>query len=118
MDIRKSGYYWVKLPANYGWQIGCYTAIDELWSFFVTKHEYTDDLLLEIDEKEIIREIMEENEKLDEQISGTAEGNYWKERCLLAEKCLKTSPCDPDITDEQMGAQSEYNEYLTMKGYR
>ena len=56
MDIRKSGHYWVKLPANYGWHIGCYTTIDRLWSFFVTSKEYTDDLLLEIDEREIVRE--------------------------------------------------------------
>jgi hypothetical protein len=55
MDIRKSGYYWVKLPVNYGWQIGLYTTVDRLWSFFVTSRQYTDKLLIEIDEREITR---------------------------------------------------------------
>ena len=39
--------------------------------------------------------------------------NYWKTRCELAEKCLEESPCDPDITNEQIFAHSNYNAFLS-----
>lgn len=52
-DERKTGYYWVKLRGDYGWQIGLYTSIDNLWSFLITSRQYRDSLLLEIDENEI-----------------------------------------------------------------
>lgn len=34
---------------------------------------------------------------------------YWKRRCKAAEKFIKESPCDPDITSKQIEA---YNEWL------
>lgn len=37
---------------------------------------------------------------------------YWKKRCELAEKCLKESPCDPDITKAQIEAHQKYNDFL------
>lgn len=37
---------------------------------------------------------------------------YWKERCKLAEKCLEESPCDPDITSEQIKAWEEYHKFI------
>ena len=40
--------------------------------------------------------------------------NYWKQRCQLAEKCLYASPCDPDITKEQIQAHREYNAFLNI----
>ena len=55
MTDRKSGYYWVNIHESYGWQLGYYHNFTETWSFFVTNKEWTDDLVIEIDEKEIVR---------------------------------------------------------------
>lgn len=33
---------------------------------------------------------------------------YWRERCLAAELFIKESPCDPDITKEQIEAYSKW----------
>ena len=41
---------------------------------------------------------------------------YWRYRCLLAEKCLSVSPCDPDITNEQINAHKSYNQFLETFG--
>lgn len=41
---------------------------------------------------------------------------YWRNRCLLAEKCLSESPCDPDITNEQINAHNSYNEFIEAFG--
>ena len=41
---------------------------------------------------------------------------YWRNRCLLAEKCLYESPCDPDITGEQINAHKDYNQFLKTFG--
>jgi hypothetical protein len=38
--------------------------------------------------------------------------DYWETRCALAEKCLEETPCDPDITSEQIAAWAEYKAYL------
>jgi hypothetical protein len=38
--------------------------------------------------------------------------SYWRIRCELAEKCLEESPCDPDISAEQIAAHKSYNEFL------
>lgn len=37
---------------------------------------------------------------------------YCRTRCELAEECLQESPCDPDITAEQIRAHSIYNEFV------
>ena len=42
--------------------------------------------------------------------------NYWQIRCELAEKCLEKSPCDPDITKDQIEAHKEYNDFLKKHG--
>lgn len=41
---------------------------------------------------------------------------YWKQRCLLAEKCLEESPCDPDITESQIKAWNNYHEFIKSHG--
>lgn len=41
-----------------------------------------------------------------------AESGYWKERCLLSEDCLEKSPCDPDITSEQIEAWQTYHRFI------
>jgi hypothetical protein len=41
---------------------------------------------------------------------------YWETRCKLAEKCLEESPCDPDITSNQIVAHSEYHKFLKENG--
>jgi hypothetical protein len=42
--------------------------------------------------------------------------DYWKQRCLLAEKCLEESPCDPDITSDQIKAHNAYNKFISWAG--
>jgi hypothetical protein len=37
--------------------------------------------------------------------------DYWKERCLAAEKFIKLSPCEPGIYDYQLVA---YNEWIEL----
>jgi hypothetical protein len=54
-DMRKSGYYWVNIHSSYGWHIGYYHQFTEEWSFLITNNKYTDDLLIEVDETEIVR---------------------------------------------------------------
>lgn len=41
---------------------------------------------------------------------------YWKDRCLLSEKCLEASPCDTDIDEEQIIAFSNYNNFIGLYG--
>ena len=47
--------------------------------------------------------------KMSKKLSKT---EYWKQRCLLAEKCIEESPCDPDITEEQIKAFKEYHNFI------
>ena len=42
--------------------------------------------------------------------------DYWKQRCLLAEKCLEESPCDPDITSDQIKAWNAYHKFISWAG--
>lgn len=39
--------------------------------------------------------------------------DYWKQRCLLAEKCLDESQCDPDITSDQISAWDNYRKFIS-----
>jgi len=39
------------------------------------------------------------------------EKDYWKARCVLAEKFIKESPCDPDVTTEQWKAYMDWQYY-------
>lgn len=38
---------------------------------------------------------------------------YWKRRCKLSEKYSDESPCDPDITKEQIKAWRAYADFIT-----
>jgi hypothetical protein len=42
----------------------------------------------------------------------TKQSIYWNARCLLAEKYIAASPCDPDITTEQLRAYQDWQEVL------
>jgi hypothetical protein len=42
--------------------------------------------------------------------------DYWKQRCLLAEKCLEESQCDADITSEQIKAWNAYHKFISLAG--
>ena len=42
-----------------------------------------------------------------------AELDYWKTRCELAEKFIEESPCDVDITPNQLKAWNEYQQFKT-----
>lgn len=37
---------------------------------------------------------------------------YWKHRCLAAEKFIEESPCDPDIYPSQMDAYNEWQKWI------
>ena len=37
---------------------------------------------------------------------------YWKQRCLLAEQVIAESPCDDDITEDQIAAWGDYRYFL------
>lgn len=51
-------------------------------------------------------------------VSGSllSDTDYWKQRCLLAEKCLEESPCDPDITSDQIKAWNAYHKFISWAG--
>jgi hypothetical protein len=36
--------------------------------------------------------------------------SYWIIRCLAAEECIAKSPCDPDITEEQVAAHTAWKQ--------
>ncbi len=42
--------------------------------------------------------------------------DYWKQRCLLAEQCLEETPCDPDITADQIKAWKAYHKFISLAG--
>ncbi len=50
---------------------------------------------------------------IEEKNSEISDLDYWKTRCQLAEKCLDETPCDPDITYEQMKAWDAYHEFIS-----
>jgi len=56
MENRECGYYWVNIHSSYGWQLGYWQQSTETFSFLVTSKEWTNDLVIEVDEKRIIRE--------------------------------------------------------------
>lgn len=37
---------------------------------------------------------------------------YWKTRCILAEIVIEKTPCDPDVTPEQIHADAVYKQFL------
>lgn len=37
---------------------------------------------------------------------------YWQRRCELAEAIIEHTPCDPDVTQEQIVAHSAYNHFI------
>lgn len=45
---------------------------------------------------------------------GSHNEGYWEKRCLAAEKYIDKSPCDPDITDEQIDAYNEWKEFQSL----
>ena len=49
-------------------------------------------------------------------VSGSADADYWSERCKHAENIWKKSPCDPDITDEQIEAHNRYHNFIKENG--
>lgn len=53
-------------------------------------------------------QIMREYAKIIPEVKEVEPYNYWKERCLAAEKFIDLTPCDPDIYDEQLIAHGEW----------
>lgn len=70
----------------------------------------------EVDSLQQVVKITFSGEELLEFVNSLpSEEDYWKQRCLLAEKFIEESPCDPDITHAQMDAYKAYNEFLNTK---
>jgi hypothetical protein len=71
-------------------------------------------------DREFIEEWMGRFEQLrpTTAVSGSllSDVDYWKQRCLLAEKCLEESPCDPDITADQIKARNAYHKFISGVG--
>ena len=40
---------------------------------------------------------------------------YWEKRCKLAENFIDKSPCDPDITNDQMRAFEEWQSFVQLE---
>jgi hypothetical protein len=38
--------------------------------------------------------------------------SYWEKRCELAENYINESPCDPDITNDQLKAYNQWQEFI------
>ena len=49
-------------------------------------------------------------------VSGSADADYWSERCKHAENIWEKNPCDPDITDEQIEAHNGYHNFIKENG--
>lgn len=43
--------------------------------------------------------------------------SYWKKRCELAELVIDKTPCDTDITDEQIIAVSNHNNFIEQESF-
>jgi hypothetical protein len=46
------------------------------------------------------------------------ENEYWKQRCLLAEKCLEETLCDNDINANQENNWTDYHKFISENGNR
>ena len=68
-------------------------------NFEVSNQWYTDEHNMET---------MREYGKLIPEVEEEEPYNYWKERCLAAEKFIDLSPCDPDIHGDQWIAHNEW----------
>jgi hypothetical protein len=75
----------------------------------ITEEQYN---LLVTNESEQIAFVYQHNQ------STIPDLDYWKTRCLLAENCLEESPCDPDITANQMAAEATYRDFIKSFGIR
>mgnify|MGYP003653185187 CR=1 FL=1 len=49
-------------------------------------------------------------------VSGSADANYWSERCKHAENIYENCPCDPDITDKQIESINVYHNFIKENG--
>ncbi len=71
------------------------------------------------DDRDLLAIILEQYAALRQPpVSGSllSDLDYWKQRCLLAEKCLEESPCDPDITSDQIKAWNAYHKFISWAG--
>lgn len=60
-------------------------------------------------------ETMREYGKLIPEVEEEEPYDYWKERCLAAEKFVDLSPCDPDIHGDQLIAHNEWIKIINKK---
>lgn len=56
--------------------------------------------------------VKESAEEKIEYIEPDQSHKYWKERCELAEECIRVSPDDPDVTTEQIDAHAKWTDYI------
>jgi len=78
------------------------SAKEELRGVYLDNHMFT---------KEKVIELMEfYGDKKGKYEGEVAE--YWHQRSKLADAYIKETPCDPDITDAQLKAWLEYQEFI------
>jgi len=53
--------------------------------------------------------------EMEQQTETFAELEYWKQRCLMAERFIDESPCDPDITPEQINAYANWQYFVNQE---
>ena len=61
------------------------------------------------------KENSSEKVKICIQLEETEIEIYWKTRCLLAEKYIEESPCDPDFYKEQLKAYNKWKDFKNKK---
>ena len=79
---------------------------------FVVGSEVSFEMVFQWEVGDFDMEDMVEYAKIVPEVKEEEPYDYWKERCLAAEKFIDLSPCDPDIYDDQLIA---HNEWVTIK---
>lgn len=59
--------------------------------------------------------LAQESNLVEAPVSDDFGGLYWKHRCEAAELFIKKSPCDPDITKEQIEAYAHWKKLCDIK---
>jgi hypothetical protein len=75
---------------------------------FVVGSEVSFEIVFQWEVGDFDMEDMVEYAKIVPEVKEEEPYDYWKERCLAAEKFIDLSPCDPDIYDDQLIAHGEW----------
>lgn len=94
-------------------------------SILLFKDKHIDEHELQIAIESMVDDYHENQLKLlNKQNVSKAEGvslpdlEYWKQRCILMEHIDEESPCDPDITSDQIKAYANFHNFIKEHGQR